>query len=147
MGRGRGGYSEKQVGYKDSGGKKVTDKGAIFVAERYIEEGYETVFVQEHSEQKNYDLLIKTSDDNKIVKKIEVKQITSENPSQVASNLKKAFRQVGEDGTVAIYLSNHSKTAENIEFVKEGFAEAKRKGYVKGDVEVWFNDKTKIELN
>lgn len=29
----------------------------------------------------------------------------------------------------------------------EGFAEAKRKGWVKGHVEVWFSDKTKIDLN
>ena len=41
MGRGRGGYTEKQTSYKDSGGHKVTDSGAIFVAERYIDQGYE----------------------------------------------------------------------------------------------------------
>ena len=41
MGRGRGGYTEKQTSYKDSGGHKVTDPGAIFVAERYIDQGYE----------------------------------------------------------------------------------------------------------
>ena len=44
MGRGQGGYTEKQTTYKDSGGHKVTDQGAVFVAERYIDQGYEAVF-------------------------------------------------------------------------------------------------------
>ncbi len=35
MGRGYGGYTEAQPSYKDSGGHKVTDNGAIFVAERW----------------------------------------------------------------------------------------------------------------
>ena len=37
MGRGRGGYTQKQIWYLDSGGNKVTDRGAIFVAELYRE--------------------------------------------------------------------------------------------------------------
>ena len=113
---------------------------------RVIDMGYETVFRQEHDGQKNYDLTIKTSDDSEFVKNIEVKQVTSENSSKVASNLKKAFIQVGEGGTVAIYLPNRSNCPSAVKFVKEGFAEAQRKGFVKGPVEVWFKDKTKIDL-
>ena len=36
MGRGHGGYTEYRESYRDSGNHKVTDKGAIFIAERYI---------------------------------------------------------------------------------------------------------------
>ena len=146
MGRGAGGYTEKQTSYKDSGGHKVTDSGAIFVGERYIDRGYETVFRQEHDGQKSFDLTIKTSDDSKFVKDIEVKQITSTNPSKVASNLKKGFQQVGEGGTVAIYLPHRTNCPSAIKFIKDGLAEANRKGLVKGPVEVWFKDKTKVDF-
>ena len=147
MGRGRGGYTEKQTFYKDSGGHKVTDTGSIFVAERYIDQGYEAVFRQEHPDQKTYDLTIKTSDDTEFVKNIEVKQVSSKNPSQMAKNIKNAFTQVGEDGTVAVYLPHRSNCKSSIEFAREAFEEAERKGWIKGHVEVWFNDKTKIDLN
>ena len=40
MGRGKGGYTQIQTNYKDSGGRKVTDSGTIFVAERYIDMGF-----------------------------------------------------------------------------------------------------------
>ena len=146
MGRGAGGYTEKQTTYKDSGGHKVTDSGAIFVGERYIDMGYETVFRQEHSEQKNYDLTIKTSDDQNYVKNIEVKQTTSKNPSQMAKNIREGFVQVGENGIVAIYLPHRTNCPSAIKFAKEGYTEAQRKGWLKGPVEVWFSDKTKIDL-
>ena len=57
MGRGKGGYTTIQTNYKDSGGRKVTDKGTIFVAERYIDLGYEVVFRQRQDEidKKNFD--------------------------------------------------------------------------------------------
>ena len=32
----------------------------------------------------------------------------------------------------------------NRSFVSKGIDEARRKGYIKGPVEVWFSDKTKI---
>ena len=146
MGRGVGGYSEKQISYKDSGGKKVIDIGAIFVGERYIDMGYETVFRQEHEGQKNYDLTIKTSDDTKIEKNIEVKRTTSKNFSQMAKNIKKGFEQVGKGGTVAIYLPQRKKCKLSIKYAKDAYEEAQRKGWVKGYVEVWFSDKTKIDL-
>ena len=148
MGRGRGGYTKKQVTYRDSGFNKVTDKGAIFVAERYIEMGYEVVFRQKHDDlgQKTYDLTIKTSDDTKVVKNIEVKSVTSSNPSQLAKNIKRAFEQAGEGDTVSIVLPNRVNDSETRKFIEEGFAEACRKGHVKGEVEVWFKDKTRIKL-
>ena len=146
MGRGRGGYTEKQTSYKDSGGIKVTDQGAIFVAERYIDQGYEAVFRQEHDGTKTYDLTIKTSDDKEYVKNIEVKRVTSEKTSQMAKNIREGFAQVGEGGTIAVYLPNHTNCKSSVAFAKEAYAEAKRKGWIIGNVEVWFNDKTKIDL-
>lgn len=77
MGRGRGGYTEKQPSYKDSGGHKVTDKGAIFVAERYMDQGYEAVFRRDHNPDRGCDLTIKTSDDETFIKNIEVKAVVS----------------------------------------------------------------------
>ena len=149
MGRGRGGYTSIQTSYKDSGGRKVTDHGTIFVAERYIDMGYESVFRQRHDEEdkKTYDLSIKTSNDETFVKNIEVKQTTSKNPSQLAKNIKEGFEQVGDGGTVAIYLPGRSKNSQStIEFINNGYQEAIRKGNVKGPVEVWFDDKTRITL-
>lgn len=148
MGRGRGGYTGYETSYKDSGGKKVTDKGSIFVAERYIDQGYESVFRREHQPEKSYDLTIKSSDDSTFIKNIEVKRVTSESPASLAKNIKKGFSQFkpGYEDTVAIVLPNHCNDEAGRKLAQEGFAEAKRKGWVKGKVEVWFNDKTKIDL-
>ncbi len=149
MGRGRGGYTSIKPGYIDSGGKKVTDSGAIFVAERYIDMGYESVFRQRHDEEnrKTYDLTIKTSDDTNFVKNIEVKQTTSNNPGQLAKNIKEGFEQVGTGDTVAIYLPGKNRSSQDvINFINEGYQEALRKGNVKGPVEVWFDDKTRMTL-
>ena len=55
MGRGRGGYTGKQIWYLDSGGKKVKDRGAISVAEFYMDLGFESVFRREHNPGKSYD--------------------------------------------------------------------------------------------
>ncbi len=149
MGRGRGGYTSIQLSYKDSGGRKVTDRGTIFVAERYIDMGYESVFRQRHDEEdrKTYDLTIKTSNDESFIKNIEVKQTISKNPSQLAKNIQEGFEQVGEGGTVAIYLPGRIKSSEStIDFINSGYQEAVRKGFVNGFVEVWFDDKTRITL-
>lgn len=150
MGRGRGGYTTIQTNYKDSGGRKVTDKGSIFVAERYIDMGYEAIFRQRHDEIKNkktFDLTIKTSDDMEFVKDIEVKMTTSKRPGQLAINIKEAFDQVGLDGTVAIYLPKRDKNSPDvIKYLNDGYQEAKRKIAFTGEVEVWFDDKTKIVL-
>ena len=149
MGRGRGGYTSIQTGYRDSGGRKVTDPGTIFVAERYIDMGYEAVFRQRHDEinAKTYDLSIKTSDDENFVKNIEVKQTTSNNPSQLAKNIKEGFEQVGEGGTVTIYLPGKISSSQTTqEYINNAYQEAVRKGHVKGSVEVWFDDKSCVTL-
>ena len=139
MGRGRGGYTSIQSNYKDSGGRKVTDSGTIFVAERYIDMGYESVFRQKHDEKnaKTYDLSIKSSNDESFIKNIEVKQTTNRNPSQLAKNIKEGFEQVGNGGTVAIYLPGRNKNSQEvISFISNGYKEATRKGFIKGEVEV-----------
>lgn len=145
MGRGRGGYTEKQNGYKDSGGHKVSDTGAIWIAERYIDMGYESVFRQQHPERgKQFDLTIKTADDRTPVKNIEVKKVTTLNTSNIAKNIKTASKQISSDDTVALYMEGRTNTADNRSFVSKGIDEARRKGYIKGPVEVWFSDKTRI---
>lgn len=146
MGRGRGGYTEKQSSYRDSGNHKVTDVGAIFVAERYIDMGYESVFRQKHEPDKTYDLTIKSSDDSEFVKNIEVKRVTSSNPSKISSNIEKAGLQISEGETVAIVLPNHKNNESGKKFAKAGIDEARRKGFIKGPIEVWFSDKTKIDF-
>lgn len=143
MGRGRGGYTEAQPFYRDSGGAKVTDRGAIFVAERYIDLGYEVVFRREHQDEKSYDLTVKTSDDQDFVKNIEVKRVTSNNPSKFATNIQHAFEQVPSDGTAVIILPNYTSTStQGLSLMRDGFAEASRKGWIPESchVEVWFKD-------
>ncbi|MGM9570109.1 MAG: hypothetical protein ACI3XC_08510 [Phascolarctobacterium sp.] len=149
MGRGRGGYTTVQPSYKDSGGKVVKDAGAIFVAERYIEMGYESVFRRVKPPAKTYDLTIKSSNDEDFIKNIEVKRVTSSNPSKLATEIKHGMKQLPNDGkgTVAIYLPNHTNNSEGVIHARKGFEEALRKGWINGHVEVWFNDKTKLELN
>jgi len=144
MGRGRGGYTEKQVSYKNSGGNKVIDNGSIYVAERYIDMGYEAVFRQEHPPNKTYDLSIKSSDDINFLKNIEVKKINSSNPSKIATNIEKANKQISKGDTIALFISNHSNSETGKKFVEAGIAEAKRKGLIHGPIEIWFNDKTHV---
>lgn len=149
MGRGRGGYTQHQLSYKDSGGRKVKDKGAIFVAERYMDMGYEAVFRQEVDGKSRFDLTIKTSNDENFVKNIEVKQILSSNSSRIADNIQYGFEQLASEGggTVALYDINHNQSLDRLSFIQKGVDEAKRKGWVKGPIEVWFKDKTKVNLN
>ena len=148
MGRGKGGYTKKTPNhsYKDSGGHKVTDPGAIWVGERYMDAGFETVFRQQHPERgRQYDLTIKSSDDENFIKNIDVKKITSNNTSNIAKNIKTAGAQISDGDTVALFFPDRKSTQSNREFVEQGIAEARRKGYIKGPIEVWFSDKTKIE--
>ncbi len=144
MGRGRGGYTEKQPSYKDSGGHKVTDKGAIFVAERYMDQGYEAVFRRDHNPDRGCDLTIKTSDDETFIKNIEVKAVVSPKTRKISDNIKNAKGQIKPGDTVAIYLPNHRSSEAGRSFAEAGIAEARRKGYIIGPIEVWFSDKTKI---
>lgn len=145
MGRGRGGYTEKQTSYRDSGGRKVTDPGSTFVAERYIDLGYESVFRQRHDGEKTIDLTIKTSDDKGFVKNIEVKRVTSSNPSMIAKNIARADEQISDGDTIAIVLPKHRNDDSGRAFAQKGIEEARRKGYIKGPIEVWFSDKTKVD--
>lgn len=145
MGRGRGGYTEIQTWYKDSGGFKVIDKGSIWVAERYIEMVYESVFRQEHPTLgQQYDLTIKTADDISYVKNIEVKKVTTLNSSNIAKKIHQASSQISSGDTVVLYFEGRNKTQDNIDFVVKGIEEAQRKNYIKGPIEVWFADKNKI---
>ena len=142
MGRGRGGYTTIQTSYKDSGGIKVTDKNAIFVGERYIDMGFETVFRRRHDPDKGCDLTIKTSDDETIIKHIEAKGIISKNPSKISTRIGEANKQIDKGDTIAIYLPNHRNSKTGLEFAQKGIDEARRKGLIKGPIEVWFSDKT-----
>lgn len=90
MGRGRGGYTKHQLYYKDSGGNKK-DKGAIFIAEQYMDLGYEAIFRRETNNSKRFDLTIKMSNDIDFVKNIEVKLINSEKATRIASNIEHGF--------------------------------------------------------
>ncbi|MBQ6472948.1 MAG: hypothetical protein IJJ33_13270 [Victivallales bacterium] len=145
MGRGHGGYIDYRESYLDSGGRKVTDRGTIFVAERYIDMGYEVVFRQQKAIP-TCDLTIKTSDDKNILKNIEVKTAFSKNPSQMAKQIEKARRQIRDGDTLAIFVPHHKCGKAGIDFAQAGVDEARRKGYVKGPIEVWFSDRKKVEL-
>ena len=111
-----------------------------------MDAGYEAVFRQRHEPNKTYDLTIKSSNDEDFVKNIEVKRVTSTNPSKIASNIKKANEQIHDGDTVAIVLPHHKNSKTGRTFAETGIAEARRKGLIKGPVEVWFSDKTKVEF-
>ncbi len=53
------------------------------------------------------------------------------------------FTRYGD--TIAIFLPNHRNSESGRAFAEEGIAEARRKGWIKGPIEVWFSNKTKIE--
>ena len=146
MGRGRGGYTEKQASYEDSGGKKVIDRGTIFIAERYIDMGYMAVFRRNHNPERGYDLTIKTSDDTNFVKNIEVKRIVSYNPRKIADRIKDANEQINAGDTIAILLPNFKNNDEGNAFANKGVSLAREQGLIKGPIEVWFSDKTCIEF-
>lgn len=109
-----------------------------------MDEGYETVFRRRHDPDRGCDLTIKTSDDARIIKNIEVKRITSNISSKINERIGDAAGQINEGDTVAIYLPNHRNTQSSRAFADAGIAEARRKGYIKGPIEILFFDKTKI---
>ena len=145
MGKGHGGYTEIKAYYVDSKNQKVIDKGTIFVAERYIDMGYESVFRGRRND-KSLDLTIKTSDDTQFVKNIEVKMVSSDKASQISTQIERARSQIKDGDTVAIYLPNFINDSRGLEHAKTGIDEARRKGYIKGPIEVWFSDKTKVNF-
>ena len=89
---GYGGSSDKGKNktYYDTGGHKVTDRNAITVAERYIDDGHYVAFLQEKECQKRADLSVDG-------KHVEVKGLTTLNPDTVEGKLKHAFIQVDAD--------------------------------------------------
>ena len=61
----------------------------------------------------------------------------------MASKLEQLIQELCPDG-VAIVLANHKNSKAGRDFANNGIAEARRKGLIKGPIEVWFSDKTKI---
>lgn len=115
-----------------------------FLLQNVTLNGYEAVFRQKHEPNKTYDLTIKTSNDKDFIKNIEVKQITSNNVSKIAPRINEANQQISREDTIAIVLAKHKNDNNGRAFAKAGINEARRKGYIKGKIEVWFSDKTKI---
>ena len=146
---GYGGASGNAKGkcYYDTGGHKVTDKNAIEVAEHYIREGKYVAFLQQKPPDKRADLSVEGFH-------VEVKGISSTNPSQVASKIKQGFEQLEVDmsryskedrrPTKVIILSKHESFSEGYNSACEGYKEAVRKGDVKGSVEFWYHNKIHI---
>ena len=148
---GYGGSSRKGKSsyYLDTGGKKVTDRNAILVGEYYIQQGNYVAFLQEKHGQKRADLSVEGIH-------IEVKGMTSTSTNKIANTIKEAFEQVSADdyryppstnrpGKVVILLK-HSNVREGYKSITGGFRKAKNKGYVSGQVELWYNEKI-IVLN
>jgi len=146
---GYGGSSDrgKTKTYYDTGGHKVTDKNAITVAERYIDEGKYVAFLQEKEGQNRADLSVDGQH-------VEVKGLTTLNPDNVEGKLKHAFIQVDADNPrypddthregKVIILSKHSSDiseATVYEKMHAGFLSAEHKGYITGKVELWINGK------
>ena len=135
---------KKDKCYTDTGGHKVTDKNAIEVAEHYISEGKYVAFLQEKPPDKRADLSVEGIH-------VEVKGMTSLKPNKFTNNIREAFEQIEADlsryskdrrkpGKVVI-LSKHEDFQEAYKAAKQGYADAKRRGYVKGTVEFWHDGK------
>lgn len=132
----------KEKCYYDTGGHKVKDQNAVAVGEYYIKQGKYVAFLKEIPNENRADMSVEGVH-------IEVKGMSSPNPSQVAKNLKKGFTQVDADnkrhptethrpGTVVI-LSEYKTLEEAQRVVKAGYDEAVRKGYVTGNVKLFHN--------
>lgn len=126
--------------YKDTGGNIVKDEAAIQVAEHYIKEGHRVAFLQEHPNdqyKKRADLLI---DDNML---IETKKVTSQNPVQISKNIKKAYEQTQAecDRMKKNFTQKVVILCKNKDVAEKGIERAKRRNYIKGELEVWVDDK------
>ncbi len=146
---GYGGASRrvKDKCYYDTGGRKVKDRNAIEVAERYIEDGRYVAFLQEKSGQPRADLSVEGQH-------VEVKGLSSMNPDNIEGKIKHAFEQIhGDDyrypaethreGKVVI-LSRHSEDYSESKVcsaIKKGFLSAEHKGFVTGKLELWISGK------
>lgn len=159
-----GGYGassgrKKDKCYKDTYGRSVSGNNpAIPVAEHYLEQGKYVAFLGERG--KNGEKGEKRADLSVEGIHVEVKGIeTTVNPSTIADHIEKGFNQVYADnhrydpethreGKVIFYSRHSAKySSQEIEHsVRKGFAEALRKGDVKGKVELWLRGQI-IKLN
>ena len=150
----RGGYGgasgkarrKKDGCYYDSKDDKVTDKNAIEVADYYIDWGFHVVFLHERPEEEKGrpDLFV----DFEFL--VEVKGITSSKANKIANRINEAFDQIEDEwsrypegepkppGKVVI-LSRHVSFEIGFHAFCEGYKEATRKGFVRGEVEFWFH--------
>ena len=131
---------QKEGCYYDTEKNKVTDKNAMEAATFYIEWGMYVKFLPE----KASDLFV----DFKFL--VEVKGISSTKPNKIANRINEAFEQIEAElarypedkpkppGKVVI-LSRHASFEVGFHAFCEGYKEAKRKGFIRGEVEFWFN--------
>ena len=75
--------------YYDTGGHKVKDQNAVAVGEYYIKQGKYVAFLKEIPNENRADMSVEGVH-------VEVKGMSSPNPSQVAKNLKKGFIRPSE---------------------------------------------------
>ncbi|MCD8295251.1 MAG: hypothetical protein LUE27_08430 [Clostridia bacterium] len=153
MGRGHGGYVEKNNLYRDTANHKVKDNGAICVGESYIEAGYCVVFIKQQSKENNvkkYDLAIKDYDDTEILDRIEVKQVTSTSPSRISDDIEKGGAKFtgGYTGSVDLYFPRLKNNQADLRIVQAGIDYALRENnrksepFIKGSIRVWLSDGT-----
>lgn len=139
---------EKDGCYYDSQNDKVTDKNAIEVADNYLKWGFHVVFLHERPEEKkgrpdlfvNFEFLA------------EVKGISSPKANKIANRINEAFDQIEDawsrypddkpkpPGKVII-LSRHASFEIGFRAFCEGYKEVERKGFIRGEVEFWFEGK------
>ena len=137
---------DKDDCYYDSRNKKVTDPNAIEVADYYISWGFYVVFLHERPEEKKGrpDLFV----DFEFL--VEVKGITSTKPNKIANRINEAFGQIEDEWSrypedkpkppgKVIILSRHDSFEAGFHAFCEGYKEATRKGFIRGEVEFWFH--------
>ena len=128
--------------YRDSKGFKVTEESSIKAAEYYLSVGMSVVFLHQDNISRP-DLLV----DFKFI--VEVKDIESPNPSQVAKQIKKASRQIEQEHSKypedkrlpakIVLISLHTDLKVGFYAISEGYKEAKRKNDVHFKTELWIN--------
>lgn len=128
--------------YRDTGGRKVTDRNSIQVGEYFIREGKYVAFLQEKAGQKRADLSVDGVH-------TEVKGMSSTRTDKVADNNKEAFEQTAADnwryptnthraGQVII-LSKYPDAKTAFKVVNGGYRTALKRGDVKGNVFLFHN--------
>lgn len=146
MGRGNGGYVEKQDFYRDTAGRKVIDKGAIAVAEAYIDQGKEVVFRRVHEPDQFYDLTIKDPETEEYIKDIEVKTFYSFKANTISAKIENATSQLAssKNPVITLYLPTVTNEIEARCKLHDGIIAAMK--HIQSDVEVLMGDKTFFNL-